>query len=651
MTKIVVILFNILLDRKVLPGIAYKNDQALDLSDAKRLVFFAKGTQGGEKLQFLVAGKDSTQTNENSNGLGIQGRNNNPVLPSTQNEVQQPAATTDPSGLFKNQEFQLTTRDVTLEKEWRRYQVSLDNVDLKGVTHPFGFVLTKGQSPQSVAFSLDGVTYDKNPATDALDVVNGTNNQTSVSALNNATSNVVEAENNNGTDFTEPLNLPESNIKNGTTNRNTTSFNDQVSNDKNNIFFGGDINKTQPVPTNSTTRGDQFLTNNITSSSSLSEPPVSQKSAILEANTTSNSELPDYIINNTSGITTNDGVNDSTVNPANNTNPQASSSEIQFGSTENQVHRNIGQGVNDSITSGDTDVNSSLNELGQSVDSNAAQRYLPDDSKTTDQPIISESVRPFATIMPPFTINQQDNHSASDPASLDVSVTNSATSGYNELLGKANGAPSEDIASTSEIGTVAIPQTVAPGQFVFLPPPSIDQHQYLEGSGQEAPHAIPYQIQDMFAPASASTLTVPLNTLDTTAPETTIVSAADASTGLIIKDGDTSSPSSIIIFKLAGSDDIGLAGYLCSIDGMPAQYCSDSVIFDSSLQSPSSDNVSGTTTHTLEVSAIDTSGNIDSTKAELSWITENAASSGQTISPSTSESLPLPATTTTTTTG
>ena len=43
-------------------GVAYKTAQTLDLSGAKRVVFFAKGELGGENVAFVVAGKPSTNT-------------------------------------------------------------------------------------------------------------------------------------------------------------------------------------------------------------------------------------------------------------------------------------------------------------------------------------------------------------------------------------------------------------------------------------------------------------------------------------------------------------------------------------------------------------------------------------------------------------
>ena len=66
--------------------------------------------------------------------------------------------------VFKNQESGLVTQDVALSNDWRRYQIALNDSDLKDVTHPFGFILTGGNT----AFSLKGVTYDTNTAEDPL---------------------------------------------------------------------------------------------------------------------------------------------------------------------------------------------------------------------------------------------------------------------------------------------------------------------------------------------------------------------------------------------------------------------------------------------------------------------------------------------------
>jgi hypothetical protein len=112
-------------------GLAYQAEEDYDLTNAKRVVFFAKGENGGERITFVVAGRDLD------------------------------AGVTLPGAIFKNQKFTRTTQDVVLDKIWKRYEISLEGVDLKaGVKYPFGFVVMKGQNQQAVVFSVRDITFD-----------------------------------------------------------------------------------------------------------------------------------------------------------------------------------------------------------------------------------------------------------------------------------------------------------------------------------------------------------------------------------------------------------------------------------------------------------------------------------------------------------
>jgi hypothetical protein len=138
-------------------GVAYKSAQTLDLSGAKRVVFFAKGELGGEHLSFIAIGKPS---------------NTSPVLPN----------------IFTNLKFAVISKNVTLTNEWARYQLGLNVTGATGVTDPFGFIVSKvrtqvpsnSTSPQPpltdananhVTFFMKGVTFDNNPAVNPIPTV------------------------------------------------------------------------------------------------------------------------------------------------------------------------------------------------------------------------------------------------------------------------------------------------------------------------------------------------------------------------------------------------------------------------------------------------------------------------------------------------
>ena len=131
--------------------------QTLDLTGAQRIVFFAKGQLGGENVAFVAIGKPS---------------NTPPVSPN----------------IFTNLNFAVISKNVTLTNDWRRYQLSLNGIDFKGVTDQFGFIVSKvrtqSQVPSSISlyplddananhivFFLKGVTIDNMPAINPLPTV------------------------------------------------------------------------------------------------------------------------------------------------------------------------------------------------------------------------------------------------------------------------------------------------------------------------------------------------------------------------------------------------------------------------------------------------------------------------------------------------
>src|SRR5918996_1631327 len=161
-------------------GITFKENGVLDLSNAKRVVFFAMGQKGGETMKFLAAGRTSENSSLNNGSPS--------TIPSSVN-----GSTPLPEGIFSDKQFGKVTQDVVLEKNWNRYQISLEGLDLKDITDPFGFVVTSvNSSGAPVTFNLKGVTYDTKPATDPLDTLEGNStlapsNSTNLSSPSNST--------------------------------------------------------------------------------------------------------------------------------------------------------------------------------------------------------------------------------------------------------------------------------------------------------------------------------------------------------------------------------------------------------------------------------------------------------------------------------
>lgn len=122
-------------------GIAYRADES-DLKGYQRIVFFARGQQGGEIVSFIAIGRISSGLNSNK------------------------------MDYFPYQDFAITTKNVTLEDFWKRYEISLNETQLGSITHPFGFVITGHKPEVREIFYLKGVTFDPNPAQHALPLVN-----------------------------------------------------------------------------------------------------------------------------------------------------------------------------------------------------------------------------------------------------------------------------------------------------------------------------------------------------------------------------------------------------------------------------------------------------------------------------------------------
>ena len=65
---------------------------------------------------------------------------------------------------FPDLSFGFKTQEVTLSKQWKRYMIDLDGLDLKRIDFPFGLITGSNISPGGEIFYLKGVTFDsKNP--------------------------------------------------------------------------------------------------------------------------------------------------------------------------------------------------------------------------------------------------------------------------------------------------------------------------------------------------------------------------------------------------------------------------------------------------------------------------------------------------------
>ncbi len=121
-------------------GLAYR-DTKIDLNDSQRLVFFVRSQEVGQ-ASFVAAGNDTTNVNNND------------------------------TDVFPKIDFAIVTKNVTLNKDWQRFEIGLNDTQLEDVSYPFGIQLDAEGSSKQQIFYLKGVTLDSKSAVDPLLIVN-----------------------------------------------------------------------------------------------------------------------------------------------------------------------------------------------------------------------------------------------------------------------------------------------------------------------------------------------------------------------------------------------------------------------------------------------------------------------------------------------
>jgi hypothetical protein len=647
-------------------GIAYKADKNYDLAGAKRVVFFAMGERGGEKVSFLAAGKDADV----------------------------------PTDIFKSKTFAAVTQDIVLEKDWRRYEMNIEGIDLIGVTYPFAFIVNKGQDLGTIVFSLKGVTYDSKAATDPLQLQETTNETSFSTTTTPATSESNSTTGSNNTNSTEGLAIASQDAEgNGTAsndssgdlgpNKLSDDFKDSVNGNtssaggehlvpqlSNQIALTTD-NTANRTDTNTTAAVDNKtrlasmpkehqMTNNTSSLSSLSTlqplPPLMPRPTTNFTNTIQPMD------NNT--ITSSGNLDPTTTmdnNIGNLTDPPKVTirSETDTSSSEAPTIPNLDLHPLDTNTlgnkiisnnSGSNIASPSLIDEDQRLSMPTNQQYLYNGNQTSYGITGSQSPGPFAMPILPYTLAPYEYQNYTQSSSSSYSpLTASNTTRQGEVDGAENG--NAGILENRNIGaapSTATTITTLPQQYQVPPltqqyqvPPLTQQYQVppLTQQYQVPPLTQQYQVPPLTTSntvqlgevdgadngnAGAATtlqqlpgsnLVMPPAALGSSPPDTAITSAIDSSTGLDIQNGGSASLSSSITFAFRDTDDLDIAGYVCSIDSLPAFACSSPVIIDRNiLQAATGNNGGNDFGHSFQVSTIDTSGNVDPTPAVFHWI-------------------------------
>lgn len=114
-------------------GFSYLDDAGADLTNAKRVTFYAMNVAGDAKVKFLVGGKESTSDN----------------------------------GVFKNIKFAKSSKSFKLDNDWQFFEIDLRGKDLTDITHPFAVEIKPGNNSDQNVFFIKSIFIDtqdpKNP--------------------------------------------------------------------------------------------------------------------------------------------------------------------------------------------------------------------------------------------------------------------------------------------------------------------------------------------------------------------------------------------------------------------------------------------------------------------------------------------------------
>ena len=628
-------------------GIAYQADKNYDLSNSQRVVFFAKGQNGGENVTFAAVGRneDTGVSNDTAGTFG---------------------------SAFNDQNFTLISEDVSLDNDWKRYQISLDGVNLERITHPFAFIVNQGPGQEATTFSLRDITYDSKPATDPLEIVEQPVNQTSLAAITSGT----ESNNtgvSNGTQNLSPTPESDEQAVNATGVNATGTF---VSLDGNNTSTG----EFARLPSNETQAafnpGEQDAVDNSSSSLVDTTPPLfSNATSPKEPGATGNNVSDPTIGNNNliesnsdpnninansndNGIYIGNGNTQAPVALPSNTNettgtpsilePQTSllNSGSHFNgpntnSAQNSTENSISSVPSDSIVSGSDPILTgpegeldllNVNESQKSetrlpsagTSAGTSEGITPQDSAQNQNqssflvsPPQSNTISTDAYSIQPGTSGISGNE-VTFPPYLTIPST---TSPFAATTTAADPALQQQIAENS-LGLPFIEYGSSIAQFENQS--SFPVSSFQSNSIGKAPVFEPQQQQQPLSPVNPTTTA---NTNDPSVLDTIITSATDTNTGINIPSG-TETTSNSITFAFEGSDRSANAGYTCSIENLEPFSCSSPVIYDTNiLQEGGLNSNAGPQAHSFQVSAISSSGDVDSTPATFEWTTTVSAGS------------------------
>jgi hypothetical protein len=144
-------------------GAAFSSNGAVyNFEGAKKIRFYVMGEETGAKVNFKAVGNDKV----NNGGGG--GRNN---------------SSSNNNDLFTNQDFVLTSQNVTLNQTWGYFEMNVEGEQqrLSNVKYPFGLEVAQGKGNAVTVVYLKGITYSSEPVQEEYLLAPSSANTTSTS--------------------------------------------------------------------------------------------------------------------------------------------------------------------------------------------------------------------------------------------------------------------------------------------------------------------------------------------------------------------------------------------------------------------------------------------------------------------------------------
>jgi hypothetical protein len=129
-------------------GAAFSSNGAVfNFEEAKKMSFYIMGEVAGAKVNFKAVGNDK---GNNAGGVGAGGGRNN---------------SSNNNNLFTNQEFAVSSQNVTLNQTWNYLEMNLEGAQQKlaNVKYPFGLEVAQGKGNAVTVVYLKGITYSSEP--------------------------------------------------------------------------------------------------------------------------------------------------------------------------------------------------------------------------------------------------------------------------------------------------------------------------------------------------------------------------------------------------------------------------------------------------------------------------------------------------------